>query len=544
VTRTAERRVLVIGLDGATFRLLKPFAANGLMPRLGALLAEGCHGELRPPFPPLTPPSWSTYMTGKNPGKHGVIGFRMPPSGSYRMGDFVSTRALRVRTLWEIVSEAGLTVGTMHVVPSYPVRPVNGFMVGCMLAPPGAQDVIYPPELRPLLGEDYAISVEPPQQLVATEPGYRERALDYLRQLRRLGQRRLATALRLLRERPCDLLSVIFYEADRVQHFFWSHVAGDGPAGVDRAVVDELATEARAIYADLDVAVGELRAACGPETVTLVVSDHGFGPAPARHVHVNRWLADHGFLRVHRTWNLRRRLVKRLPRELRKRWDTVENVFVDWSRTQAWCDALETRSAAVWVNVRGRLPQGCVAPGAEYDRVCEDIRAGLAALRDGDRPAFQLVARRGELYHGPMTELAPDLMLYCSPSHGLRFNGIRPELRARRTFVDFQDYGFTGAHEPSGIYAVAGPGVRAGGEGPAWNMDAVAPTILALLGVPVPDGMDGTPILDFLTPETRATVRVEYAPDHDPQPVPEGEAPSAADQEQIEARLRALGYVE
>jgi predicted AlkP superfamily phosphohydrolase/phosphomutase len=540
----ASRRVLVIGLDGATYRLLKPFAANGSMPHLAALLKAGCHGELRPPFPPLTPPSWSTYMTGKNPGKHGVVGFRMPPSTGYRMGDFVSTRDLRARTLWEIASEAGLCVGTMHVVPSYPVRPVTGFMVACMLAPPGARDLVYPPELRPLLGDDYAISVEPPQQLDPRKPDYRDRALDYLHQLRRVGQRRLETALRLQRERPCDLLSVIFYEADRVQHFFWSHVAARGPAGVPAPVVDELAAAARAIYADLDVAVGALRDACGPDTVTFVISDHGFGPAPDRHVHVNRWLADHGFLHVHRTWKLRRRLLKRLPRTLRKRWDTVENVFVDWGRTRAWCDALETRSAAVWVNVRGRLPQGCVTPGADYDRVCEEIRTGLTALRDGGRPAFDVVARREELYHGPMTEMAPDLLLYCSPSHGLRFNGIRPELRARETFVDFLDYGFTGAHEPAGVYAVAGAGVRPGGEGPAWQMDALAPTILALLGVPVPDGMDGAPILDFLTPEARAAVRVDHAPDREPEPVADGVPATAEDREQIEARLRALGYVE
>jgi hypothetical protein len=163
---STSRRVLVIGLDGATFRLLKPFAESGLMPELGELMASGCHGELRSTFPPLTPPAWSSFMTGKNPGKHGVVSFRRAPVG-YRTGDFINANSLRARTLWEIVGETGRTVGAINVVPSYPVRPVNGFMVACMLAPPGAKDIVYPPEYRPLLGDDYVISLEPPRSFTS-----------------------------------------------------------------------------------------------------------------------------------------------------------------------------------------------------------------------------------------------------------------------------------------------------------------------------------------------------------------------------------------
>src|SRR5439155_706875 len=260
-----SRRVLVIGLDGATFRTLGPWAARGEMPELARLMAAGCHGELRSTFPPLTPPAWSSFMTGKNPGKHGVFSFR------------------------------------------------------------------------------------------------------------RLGQQRLQVTLRLLREQPWDLLSVVFYEPDRVQHFFWSHLAAAGPAGVAPEVVAEIAAAARVIFRDLDTALGELVRAAGPEAVTFVVSDHGFGDAPERFVYVNRWLAEQGFLHARRSWRWRRRIVRRLPARLRARYDTLENVFVDWSRSQAWCEVMETRSAGVWLNVRGRQPEGRVAPGAEYEGVREAI---------------------------------------------------------------------------------------------------------------------------------------------------------------------------
>src|SRR5439155_841145 len=350
-----SRRVLVIGLDGATFRTLGPWAARGEMPELARLMAAGCHGELRSTFPPLTPPAWSSFMTGKNPGKHGVFSFRRLAATAYRSGDLITANQLRARTLWDIAGEAGLRVGAINVPPSYPVRPVNGFMVACLMAPAGESDVISPPELRALLPEDYAISLEPPRQLLPSEPGYREQCLAYLEKLRRLGQQRLQVTLRLLREQPWDLLSVVFYEPDRVQHFFWSHLAAAGPAGV------------------------------APEVVA------------------------------------------------------------------------EPGSAGVWLNVRGRQPEGRVAPGAEYERVREAIRAGLAALREDGRRVFALVARREDVYQGPHGELAPDLVLYAAPSHGLMFNGLRPELRAHASFAPFVEYGFTGAHEPAGIYVVAGP---------------------------------------------------------------------------------------
>jgi predicted AlkP superfamily phosphohydrolase/phosphomutase len=262
-------------------------------------------------------------------------------------------------------------------------------------------------------------------------------------------------------------------------------------------------------------------------------------------VYVNRWLADEGWLRVHSTWQFRRKLVRRLPEKLRKRYDTVENIYVDWSRTRAWCDAMETRSAGVWINLQGRQAQGSVQPGAEYERVREEIRRGLAELTDGGRPVFGRVACREDVYNGPVTEAAPDLLLYANPTHGLRFNGLRPELRARSPFAEFVEYGFTGAHEPNGIYIVAGPGIAPLGRQEEKPIEALAPTILCLLGLPVPDGMDAPPMLEFLTPEARAATALTYVPDVAPAAVAEdGGYASEQDREQVEARLRALWYVE
>jgi predicted AlkP superfamily phosphohydrolase/phosphomutase len=538
------RRVLVIGLDGATFRLVEPWVAAGELPEIARLMAAGRHGVLESTLPPLTPPAWTSFMTGKNPGKHGVFGFRHPAGAAYESGDVVTTRSIRARTLWEIVGEAGRTVGAINVVPSYPVRPVNGFMVTCMLAPPGETNVVHPPELRALLGDDYQAAVKPPQRLMVDDPDYAERALAYIRDLRRLAERRLQVTLRLMDAMPCDLLTVILYEPDRLQHFFWRHLSGDGPGGAEPAAVAAIRAEARALYRFVDESVGALVRAAGSDTATLLVSDHGFGPAPERLVSMNRYLADHGWLCGRRNWRWRRRVVRTLPERLRRRYETVEHVYVDWRRSQAWCEILETRCAGIWLNVRGRQHEGRVAPGAEYEGVRDELARELALLEEDDQRVFERVARREEVYRGPYVEAAPDLLLYTTPRFGFRLDALRVEMRHAATFSEFVEQGLTGAHDPHGLYVAAGPGIVPGGRGAPAPIEALAPTILRLLGLPVPDGMDAEPLRDLLTPAAAAALTVRYEPDRDPAPTAPDGWESDADQAQVEAQLRALGYVE
>ena len=453
-----NRRVLVIGLDGATFNLIDPWVADGDLPELARLMNAGSHGELRSTFPPLTPPAWSSFMTGKNPGKHGIFAFRHPAAAGYASGKLITANSLQARTLWQIVGDGGLQVGAINVPPSYPVRPVNGFMVACMFTPPGERTLTYPPEIQATLGDDYEITVSPPGQLRTTDPDYGERCLEYLDRIRRLAQRRFELTRRLMEERPWDLLSVVFYEPDRIQHFFWSHLTTTGPIGADQNLVAELRREARSIFHQLDEAIGQLVRAAGPETITLIVSDHGFGPAPQRFVHVNRWLVENGWLRPHTAWRSRRWLVKQLPRRIRSRYKTAENVLINFSRSSAWCEVMDARSAGVWINLRGRQPLGRVTPGKEYDAVRNELIGALGDLKENGCPVFDLVAPREAVYHGPMTNLAPDILLAAGARHGFSFS-LRGEVAASSPFTPFDWNGYTGTHEPAGVYIVAGPGI-------------------------------------------------------------------------------------
>ena len=466
------RRVLVIGLDGGTMRLLGPLMAAGVMPELARLMQQGCHGELRSTFPPLTPPAWSAFMTGKNPGKHGVVSFRRAPKG-YRTGDFINARTLRARTLWEIVGDAGYTVGAMHVVPSYPVRPVNGFMVSCMLSPPGAKDIIYPPEFRALLGDDYVISLEPPTQLAVTDPTYRQKALDYVGRLRQLGRRRLEAALRLVRERPCDLLAVIFYEPDRVQHFFWKDMDPHHP----RHTAEGAALFANAIH-DVwvrdDQILGDLLAALPPDATVMMLSDHGFD-AIYRQVNLANWLP--------------------------------KTDMPHWLATLAVPKMMMT-NGLVHHWLQGQVP-GSSDREVFIDKFI-DLCKNLQDPQTGVHP-FESLFRREDIYSGRMVEKAPDVVFQESPKYYVTKGNA--DSTGLPTIQDIWSTSFSAHHRPQGILAIRSPNVHVptqgtlrerlakGGDFKDAHIIDVSPTLLALMQQIIPDDMDGRVLQEAITQE-------------------------------------------
>ena len=121
--------IAIIGLDGATWDLAGPFLEAGDMPVLAALRRSGAHGVLRSTMPPVTFPAWSSFMTGTNPGKHGIFDFTRRVAGTYEVA-FVGSRDRRVPTVWKLLSDAGRRVAVIGVPTTYPPEPVNGIMVG------------------------------------------------------------------------------------------------------------------------------------------------------------------------------------------------------------------------------------------------------------------------------------------------------------------------------------------------------------------------------------------------------------------------------
>jgi predicted AlkP superfamily phosphohydrolase/phosphomutase len=125
-------KLLIIGFDGATFDLIHPWAEQGHLPNLAQLMRDGVHGDLRSTLPPVTSPAWPTFMTGCNPGKHGVFDFIQPQGANFSL---VNSTRIKQPTIWQRLSRSDCRVGVLNVPVTYPPQPLNGFMVTDILSP-------------------------------------------------------------------------------------------------------------------------------------------------------------------------------------------------------------------------------------------------------------------------------------------------------------------------------------------------------------------------------------------------------------------------
>ncbi|MGE3821090.1 MAG: alkaline phosphatase family protein, partial [Isosphaeraceae bacterium] len=425
-------KVFVLGLDGATWDLLDPLAREGVMPNLARLRARGASGTLRSVFPPLSPVAWTSVMTGKNSGKHGVFEF-LEYAHDPLKPRVNSSRAIKAELVWEIAGRHGKTTVAGGVPMSYPPRPAPGFFLGDFLSPAGAPDFSSDPALFAEL--EQAIGPYRAWSTAVHDGGNEARVLD---ELTEFLQHHLDAVKFLMARCDWDLFMFDLMAVDRAQHELW-HVWDDShPARRGReARLDPLKEGCRAFWATLDRGIGEVEAALPPDAALILMSDHGFGPID-HYVNFNAWLLERGDLALRDSWYVRqkhwfyRRGVtpqwvyhqmarlgladQRVSRFRGKQTNALERLaeslflsrrHVDWSKTRAYTQG---NFGQIFLNLKGRQPQGCVPP-EDARALRDDLKAGLLEIphpETGGR-LVDRVYEAEELYSGPEARLAPDL---------------------------------------------------------------------------------------------------------------------------------------
>ncbi len=546
------RKTIVLGLDGATWSVLDPLLARGRMPNLAGLIARGVRAVNLSTTHPVSPIAWSSIATGKNAGKHGVFDFGRRAPGTYRI-ESVTSRLQRGPTLWDVASGAGLSCGVFNVPVTWPPRDCKGFMVTSIFTPGADSGLTHPAELAGELNDvtgGYEIVTRevfdparprPYLDSVLATIEKREKALDFLLDRYRIGAGML-----------------VYNETDTIQHKLWPDGAfpADGePPWPASGVCD--------VYERLDAAVGRLIDRFGDETNLLLVSDHGAGPMRGV-MYINQWLRNRGCLRLRRSvgyplkWFLARSdllvrgyrvaqkmgmgwIARLVPDSLRQGVATSFVSFddVDWSRTRAYSHG---EFGQIFLNLRGREPQGIVEPGAEADEVLATITRELGEVVDPatGRPVVTKVWRRDEVFHGPVADEGPDLLFVLDDyarDASVQF-GI-----GRRGVLGGPEFADRGCHRPEGVFIAAGPEIRHTGLDRISCMD-VTPTALHLLGLPVPDDTDGRVLTEILTGTAARPVTRSAAGET---PVAsEADLPAMTDEEQreVEKRLHDLGYLD
>ena len=540
-------RLLIIGLDGATLDLIKPWAAQGHLPALAQLMRDGVTGPLESTLPPVTSPAWPTFMTGKNPGKHGVFDFIRPSAGTF---DMVNASQIDGQLLWEILSDAGCSVGVLNVPITYPPRPVNGYLVPGLLAPDQGLTTYPADVLKPYRAELGRYRLTPDVQFSSGK----EEA--FIADIHDLIDTQLRYALRLMRDRPTDVLMAHFLAGDNASHALWRFMDATHPR-YDARLAAKYGDALLNVYQHLDSAIQHLTSNFQPPN-TIVMSDHGFGPLH-RTVNLNVLFLEAGLMRLKPdAWTRLRyalfrrgftpkgvyRLLERVglqnltARVSRQTRNRVVGKFlsfedVDWSRTVAYSMG---HVGQVYLNLKGREPQGSVEPG-DYTAARQKVIDVLRALRDPDtgRPLVDRIIPREEAASGPYLDRAPDLHLVLDSYRAIAF----PLFATEGKIVTQQIRGDSGCHRLHGVFIAAGPAFASGSVEGARLID-LAPTILHILGVPAPADMDGRVLSEALAPDLRARAAqtIEAA----------GYAASQVDftadeQAEVEERLRALGYL-
>ncbi len=551
--------LLVIGLDGGTFDLAGPWMDAGKLPALARLRRQGLWGELRSTVPPATMPSWTSFMTGVNPGRHGIFDFTRRVAGTYDVA-FVNSTFRKAPTIWRMLSDAGRPVAVLGMPGTYPPEPINGCMVSGFDAPVTTRanrSFIHPPELADEVMGGGGFSFADFQEFyvdAAWYPKALERLLQGISAKGRLAQTLLA-------RQAWDCFGLVFGESDTVAHHFW-HLHDRGSPRHDESRASAHGDAIERVYAAIDGVIESLMRQV-PEAAVLVASDHGFGGAGDRAVHLNRWLAGSGWLRFDSTrlggglglaaaakrgalrlvppaWqaSLFRSFNGAIANRLESR---ARFAGIDWSGTRAFSEELNY-FPSIWINRCGRDPLGQVAD-ADYDAVCAALMSDLLEWRDdtsGER-LVRRVWRRADLYHGPCVEGAPDLVLELEEPQGYSYSVLPsggtagPAVRRMgvEELVGGKRFGMSGSHRPNGMYLLAGAGAGAGEARSAGILD-MAPTILSLCGMVPPEWMEGSSVLQ--PAERRAWL--PEVPWEGPEQVY-----GAGDEVVLEERLRALGYI-
>ena len=550
-------KVLVIGLDGATPELLNPWIEAGELPNLQRLVKQGASGKLRSTLPPISSSSWSSFVTGVNPGKHGLVDFVYPEADSYKV-TMVNAASRKTRALWNWLNDAGYKVGLLGIPTTYPPQPVDGFMISGFLSPGPESEWAYPAELK------HELLAELGEFLLAPDERYRStRWLDrFLDDLTASVENRTQAALYLMRTKPWDLFAVVYWDTDMVQHETWRLLDPGHP----RHDPDEAAANRHKIldfHRKVDADIGRLLAQAGPDTLLVVMSDHGFGPVHSFFL-TNNWLASLGLLRFKqgpRTAFKRSlfrmgftplrmfRIAKALGLgKLRKRVrfqqksGILNRVFlsfddVDWSRTSAFSIG---SFGQVYVNLAGVRPEGIVQPGHEYQRIREQIIREALALRDPrtGEPLVERVYTREEIYSGPYADRTPDLIVQPRGWEYMAFG--HADFGSNKLVEPI--IGLSGHHRPDGLLILAGPGIKAGTHLEGANIMDLTPTVLHAMGIGVPGDLDGKVLSEAFEPGSAGAqpVRLTQVNVYKDS----GSKPELSDDEmaEVQEKLRGWGY--
>lgn len=513
-------KVIIFGIDAGSLKLIKQWQHE--LPNFKQIIENGAFGELESTVPALTCPAWPCIFTGKNPGKLGMYDFlnlRFYTEDAFRV--FNSTD-YHSASLWKILNDYGKEVGLLNIPVTFPTHKIDSFMVSGVGTPQSERtNYTYPPTLKKTLDEIVGGYVITPSVMLTLCGKERE----YLKLFEETLGKRVKAARYLMNNFTWDLFVCVFFILDTVQHYFWHHLDKNHPKHNKSSGYKDVIKD---FYKRVDEAIGTLISEIPKDANILIVSDHGPGPAYGE-FSINQWLEDSGFLKFRKVVHkervdtaLRRvrdfmlpRLAPRLVRFIARltppwlarklytldEWkdrmmETISDI--DWPRTRAYGLGM---TGGIFINLKGREPNGIVKPGKEYETLRDEIIKQLSQVVDpqSGKPAGFIAFRREEIYHGEYAELAPDITVTSD----------KYSLVNTRGASQWGDSAITGAHSQYGLFMAYGPAIRKSGiELNNLKVYDIAPTVLHMFGLPIPADTDGRVLAEIFADDSEPANRL------------------------------------
>lgn len=506
-------KVIVIGLDGASWELIELLSDKGMLPNLKGIIDEGCHGTLESTLPPITGPAWISFATGKNPGKHGCFDFVLP-SGSLTNLRPVSTKDIKSDTFYEILENNKKECICINMPGSYPPR-IEGVVVTSLLTQ-GA-NFIFPPTLINEVPEFGDYRIVPDSQIK-----HEGKIEAYVEDIAELEEVRFNCAKRLFLDRKWDFFFLLFSGTDWIQHRMYGQLMSPGSSPKQKGME---------FYHKLDEYIGWFRKNSPPGTDIILMSDHGF-KAYRKVFSISEWLRKEGYLctrskptdgiprqraRAEMLKLMSQKKMIRLPSflanyrtQLRKLGPvyrflqrilpihfTADVRWIDVPNSIAYATATQTNVCSIYINDKARFHDG-VVDRSDYENIRNEIIDKLVAIADPDtgQPFINRIWRSEEVYRGNEMNLSPDILFTTRDylvTQGFESSTFISESRNN--------------HDINGIFISCGPDIAKSTEIENAGIYDLAPTILHMFGLPVPNDMDGKVLTEIFKPDSNLRLR-------------------------------------
>ncbi len=537
-------KVILLGFDGMTLNILKPYIKAGVMPNFAKVLEEGSYGILRSTIPPITGPGWTSMFTGKNPGRHGVFEFFR--RNGYKKELLTRSASPGAEPFWNILSKEGKRMLIANVPFTYPPDNINGIIYSGLMTPGTDSAFTSPPQVKEeILGliPDYRVNVDEKLTLYSQDKD------SLLKQVTKITEDTRTLMNHFMNKDDWEVSFITFTGSDVLQHFWWDEIVAMHPGCVE-------------IYKMLDDSLGDMLKRMDDETVLLIASDHGFAGVK-KAFHINNFLSQIGLLHFRRGGvndashkanllglvvsralrfskfldvkkNLPGPLVNYIKRILPLKQVLEENV--DWEKTKAFAMA---PYGSIAVNMKGREPKGIVER-EDVPELFEQLKKELLLIKDDDtgKGIIKEVLRGDQLYLSNSYDDMPDFLVVMNDGYSINIR-LGQGLLADENMLESRKV--SGDHNINGMFAAYGNIIK------RERLDAeiydIMPTILYLMGAAIPEDTDGRVLTEILDDEfvRKNEIRFEKAVD-----AKHSEANALSDEEAkiIEESLKNLGYMD